>query len=714
MKKSKKMKSSERTAINTSSDVFNRIYVAIIILIACSTALAMMPQAYNYVLIKLAIAQFLLIIVFVLWLYQTLERGELSFYKDPSFIALASLTAWLVINLFYSSFMYASIREFSRLLTCFFLYFVVVNLVKREKDLLSVVIFIVVVFAGLSVHGLFDHFHNKNPIIISTFGNPNFFSAYLVTILPVVFLLGIYNFIRKNFFVSSMLFILTITTFFLLYILRTRGAWLALIVSALFLLILFIRHSLKPKWKTSVALILVFVLFFGSGFLFKKMPQIKSSFDKEMTSGTVGIRLHIWHGTLKMIQARPLFGWGMGTFIIVYPQFRVPEYFLNPHSVNATDHAHNEILEFASEIGFIGLGIFLLFLGVIFFRAVKVFNRQPLNLLNIIHAGLLAGAIALFVHNLTCVNLRLEASAIYLYLFLGLIAAGCKLREDCLKNETTEKQDNYSNRKFPKNKVLSWVVVPVAILLGVVYTNETVKLIRSSVYLKNAMVLRNQEKWEKSIEQYVKAIHWNHYNWKAYYRLAFAYASINKIDEAMAAYLKLKELAPNYADLNYNLGSLYLRTGKIEQAKEQLQVAMRLNPYEPKTYCNLGAVYMHLGDIDKALENYQASVKIQELKKKIEPNLKDFGGGYSGMGEVYYYKKQWEKAAENYIKAMQSGEKNVRILTRLGSCYFNMQDFTRAKRIYEEALKIDPSQTQIREFIERLNVIIESGKNGKR
>ena len=171
-----------------------------------------------------------------------------------------------------------------------------------------------------------------------------------------------------------------------------------------------------------------------------------------MTTGTVGIRIKIWQGTLRMIKARPFIGWGMGTYPIVYPNFRVPEYFLNPMSVNATDHAHNEILELTSEMGIIGLGIFLWLLGVIFLRGIRVFYNRTLNFINIIHAGLLAGVIALLVHNLTCVNLRLEASALYLYLFLGLISAGCKLSESL-------KEENYFIKKFFKKKALAWFII---------------------------------------------------------------------------------------------------------------------------------------------------------------------------------------------------------------------------------------------------------------
>ncbi|MDD5454332.1 MAG: tetratricopeptide repeat protein [Candidatus Ratteibacteria bacterium] len=705
MKKSKKIKSAVGNAVYVPPDIFGNIYVAIIILIACSTALVMMPQAFNYVLIKLAIAQFLLIIIFVLWLYQIFEKGKISIYKDPAFIALGTLTIWLVINLFYSSYRYASVTELSRLLTCFALYFAVVNLLKREKDLLLTVFFIVIVFAGLSVHGVFDYFHNRNPVIISTFGNPNFFSAYLVTVLPVVLLLCIYNFLRKNFLISSLLFILTVTTIFLLYVLSSRGAWLALAVSVISLLVLFGNRILKLRWKTYIVIGLAVILFVGSGILFQKMPRIKSYLNDEMTKGTIGIRLHIWHGTLRMIQARPLLGWGMGTFIIVYPRFRIPEYFLNLHSVNATDHAHNEILQLTSEIGLIGLGIFLLFLGIILFQAVRVFNKRPLNLLNVIHAGLIAGAIALFVHNLTCMNLRLEASAIYFYLFLGLVCAVCKISK-------VQSEEDYFNRGFPKNKILLWVVVPVAILMGMAYTNGPVKLIRSSIHLKNAIMFRNQNKWNDTIREYNKAIYWDRHSLRSYYRLAFAYASINKINEALATYLKLETLAPNYADINYNMGSLYLRMGKSEEALKQLRISLKLNPYEPKTYCNIGAVYMYLGDADKALENYREAVEIQERKKKINPDLADFGGGYAGIGEIYYSQGKCEEAVANYQKAVQLGEKNVRILSRLGNCYFKMQDFLRAKQTYEELLEIDSGQTQVEEFIEQLDKIIKSGKDG--
>lgn len=687
------------------SNFYNGVYVAILILIACSVALAILPSAFNYVLIKLVIAQFFLIIIFIIWLYQTLERGEITIHKDPAYLPLVFLLGWSILSFFFSSFGYASIEEIGRLLTYFFLYFAVVNWIKKEKDLISVVVFILIVCSALSVHGLFYYLKEKTSVITSTFGNQNFFSAYLILLLPLIILIVIYNWRRKNFLFASLMFILTGIIVFLVRIMDSQGAFLGIGASLLFLIVLFRRQIFKPKVRVLFFSGLFALLLLGTVLSVPKLPQIKAYINSEIESGTIGIRLKIWQGSLRMIKERPLTGWGTGTFYLVYPNFRIPEYFLNPHSVNATRHAHNELLEITAETGIVGVGFFLWLLATIFSRGVKTFYRNSLNLVNIIHAGLLAGIVALFTQNLTGVNFRFSASSIYFYLFLGLISVGCNFYQ-------TKEEGNFFKKKFPKKKALGWFILPIAILLGVIYTETTISLVRSSIHLKSGITFRNSKMWEEAIAEYNKAIHWDHYNLKAYYRLAYAYAEINKPNEALTVYLQLKELAPDYADIHYNLGSLYLRSGRWEDAKEELQRAVEQNPYGPKTHCNLGAVYMRLGESDNAIAEYKHAISVHDEKKRINPKLADFGGGYMGLGDIYYSQKQWEEASQNYKKVVQSGKKNAKIFVKLGNCYLKMQDFQSAKKIYKEALNKDSSLIQIKELINQLDKIIELGENG--
>jgi tetratricopeptide (TPR) repeat protein len=749
----KRKKYSVRKTTPTEKDKRSLVFFIILVVIAIAVPAIMSPpdfkikifnwsvvvtQPYNYVLVKLAIAQFLLIVLFIIWFYHTLERKEILIYKDPAYLPLVFFLGWNVLSLFFSSFRYASVEEIGKLLTYAFLYFAVVNWVKKRENFIVMVFFILIVGAVLSLHGLFYYLKERTPVIISTFGNQNYFSAYLILLLPLVILTGIYNWGRQNFFFSSLIFILAYIVIFLIRIMDSQGAFLGIGASLLFLIILFRRQIFNPKIRIPILAGLFALLLLGSVLFFQKLPQIKTYVDNEIERGTVGIRLKIWQGSLRMIKARPLMGWGTGTFYLVYPNFRVPEYFLNPHSVNATRHAHNELLEITAETGIIGVGLFLWLLATVFSKGIKTFYKKPLNLTNFLNAGLLAGVVALVTQNLTGVNFRFSASALYFYLFIGLISAECNLSEE-------RKEGDFFSKKFLKKKALAWFMILIAILLGVIYTRGTLSSIMSDIYLKRGLVFRYKEKWKEATEEYYKSIHWNPYNQRTYYRLAFAYGMMGKINESLFTYLKLKKLAPDYAQIHINLGGLYLqtgelknaeeelkraielnpyeasthntlgglylKTGRLEDAKKELQKSIELDPYEPRTHYNLAIVYLQLKKTDNAIVEFKQAISVQEEKKKINPNLADFRGGYTGLGDIYYSQENWEEASQNYERAVQLDEKNVKILLRLGNCYLSLKEPKKAKRTYEEALKQDSSLIQVEEIIKQLDKIIESDKD---
>jgi O-antigen ligase len=66
-----------------------------------------------------------------------------------------------------------------------------------------------------------------------------------------------------------------------------------------------------------------------------------------------GGRLAVWRDSLSLVQQRPLFGWGLGTFEGAYPLVQSAEI------ETRYDHAHNEWLEFAVEGGALTLALAL-------------------------------------------------------------------------------------------------------------------------------------------------------------------------------------------------------------------------------------------------------------------------------------------------------------------------------------------------------------------
>jgi len=84
------------------------------------------------------------------------------------------------------------------------------------------------------------------------------------------------------------------------------------------------------------------------------------------------------------------------------------------------DHAHNDYLEFLSEVGLIGfipwLAFFLLFLA----SSVRALLTRRSRYSIFLGASGLAAIVALLVHSLADFNLQIPANAMLLFLIMGL------------------------------------------------------------------------------------------------------------------------------------------------------------------------------------------------------------------------------------------------------------------------------------------------------
>ncbi len=88
-------------------------------------------------------------------------------------------------------------------------------------------------------------------------------------------------------------------------------------------------------------------------------PSVRSQTDQRigvtLASGmSLGFRYTLAEGTLNIIRAFPLFGVGLGNWPEIFPRFQSPPSF--PLYAN---HAHNDYLELAADIGLIGMAGFI-------------------------------------------------------------------------------------------------------------------------------------------------------------------------------------------------------------------------------------------------------------------------------------------------------------------------------------------------------------------
>ncbi|MBI2470451.1 MAG: tetratricopeptide repeat protein [Planctomycetes bacterium] len=330
---------------------------------------------------------------------------------------------------------------------CYILiFYATVNFVTTKKRLYLSIIAIVAGVTISSIYGIAQHlgfdifkwssFEARR--VFSTFGNPVFFSAYLVMILPlaiVLFLSDVYHNVKslskrtsKIFWIFCIVSLIIYTTFWLT---NTRACFVALFGGLIPFLFLSFKKQLATKYKI-IPLVVCFILI-GIFFNTKHDTSIIKHFTKEIkitgTSDaspekqvfdTIEIRERPWiankfsvHGStlsrifqylaaVMIIRDYPLFGIGPDTIGIVYQNnlnkvFSIKETekgFWWPRQ----DRIHNDILDTAVTRGIFGLGTYIWLLtafGIYIGKKYKRLNNQN----KLLVLGLLAGIICYLIQN---------------------------------------------------------------------------------------------------------------------------------------------------------------------------------------------------------------------------------------------------------------------------------------------------------------------------
>jgi O-antigen ligase len=199
----------------------------------------------------------------------------------------------------------------------------------------------------------------------------------------------------------------------------SRGGMLAFLAQMVVLTVLLLR-SRRASWKqplmlgVSLALVIGFLVWLGGNDLTRRLASIHSEAQVEITGGT---RLTIDRDCLQMFLKRPFLGWGLGTFPIVYPQFRS---FYTTFFVN---QAHNDYLQLLAETGLAGFLIAVWFLVLVFRRAATKLANWTETSTGTLTVAALIGCVGILVHSFLDFNLQIPANAALFYVLCGIAAS---------------------------------------------------------------------------------------------------------------------------------------------------------------------------------------------------------------------------------------------------------------------------------------------------
>jgi tetratricopeptide (TPR) repeat protein len=90
-----------------------------------------------------------------------------------------------------------------------------------------------------------------------------------------------------------------------------------------------------------------------------------------------------------------------------------------------------------------------------------------------------------------------------------------------------------------------------------------------------------------------------------------AHASLNQLDEALAAYQAVLQIKPDKAAAYTNIGVVHYQAGQFDEAVLQMQKALEIDPGDAETHYMLGATYLQQQKLDEAEQSFNKAIELK-------------------------------------------------------------------------------------------------------
>jgi O-antigen polymerase len=280
-----------------------------------------------------------------------------------------------------------------------------------------------------ALYGIIQYFSatphkSKDLIIGGSFGNPGPYTNFIVLLLP--FILPI---IFKQNSQQKRIRIFSIIAFLLILIAlpisKARTSWICFIVSLfVYSIIYFYQFERIQRFLKSIIVKMIFItiiLFFTVSSAFYLYHYKKGS--------SLG-RLFIWEITAEMIKDKPVFGQGYNSYEVQHNNYQANYFKTHPEATekafyaDKASYACNEYLQITSDLGIVGL---ILFLAITLIALLRIYDKNkvsPEKRIFIIASKV--SLITFLVCSLFSYPLRSLPSYILFYIPLAYISSSCE------------------------------------------------------------------------------------------------------------------------------------------------------------------------------------------------------------------------------------------------------------------------------------------------
>jgi len=696
------------------------------------------------------IVEILLGLYFILALKEPQFRPRFSklFWALVAYLSIIILSSVFGVNTYHSFWSnYERMAGVFSLWHYFAFLFIAFNVFKAKEDWhrffnFSIIASVLEALYGLGqLIGIQAWLHGSGARIDGTIGNASFLAGYMLINALFAFWLALE---KKNIGWRIFYIIAIILDVFILYESETRGAILALTASIFVLAIFFIFASgeslsylpLKNPGRLKkyvMGVLILFALTIGiiwlgrnSNFV-KNQPTLRRLTSISFQETTSKTRLMAWQMTLKGFLDRPIFGWGLENYVVVFNKY------YNPHLYPVEswfDRSHNAYLDVLINTGIVGLAAYLSIFVLAFWYLWRSWKQRKIN-----YQTFAIFAVILLAYGIQ--NITLFDTQVTLLMIFAILAFVTYLSADFLPTQQKKGKPLRPN-------IISFSIVALSAILLIYFLN--IKPAMVSLRGIDSLILLQQNQIPQAIEKYKQVSAMGTFGLpevtlqfeeitmrllgspqvtdankkllittavdgmkKSLQQLSsdvrymlmlgnfYLYASQTDpsfINEADSILQKAQELSPTRQELLFSIAQLRMFQGRTAEALTLLKQAVDLNDVAPQPHWNYGLLLIALN------EKNLGEIEIQKAK--------DRGFNYDANAikqliNVYMQTRDRQRIMALYTEWMQKDPTNPTVYTNLADTFYVLGEKENARDYALKAAQLDSSlKTQVDQFIKAL------------
>jgi tetratricopeptide (TPR) repeat protein len=338
------------------------------------------------------------------------------------------------------------------------------------------------------------------------------------------------------------------------------------------------------------------------------------------------------------------------------------------------------------------------FLSILFFSATVIFyncenkNKTELQTATTTSFDQIDSMIILYTENIqddsSNINAFLERSKLYERQNKMLLAISDMEKVVELEPSNTENLNKLASLYFQvtnKNKAIETYVKTLE------FDNANEEALLNLGKIHYILVAEDTTNRNISLAYLYNVVKINTTNTDAFFFIAQNYLEEGDTVKAINALVKSVDANPDFYEGYIQLGLLHANKKDIK-AIDYYNNALRIDPKSTEVHYNLGYFYQSVDSFNKAESWYRKLLDIDKTYKSTNYNL----------AYILFLKEKYEEAIKFFNESIKKDPANIDAYYGRGLCFKSLGNTEQAKKDFEKALEINPSDELIRKELNSL------------